>query len=498
MAEVAAPGSPRTANIDRKDWALAALLGLLTVALRLPFLSRYLFIWDSVNFALALEHFDVTQHRPHPPGYFYYVGLGRLLNALFNDANLSLALESVLLSALAVAALYLLGRAMFSRRSGLMAALLLVFSVTFWTYGEIALSYPALAFFSILVAYLTYRVLFHDERGLVVWVAVAYAIGGGFRPDLLLFLAPLWLASLTRASRLQAVASVLVALGGFLAWLLPTVLLSGGLVEYGRAFAAYFSVDVVERYAPTHRGLLGLGVNIRDTASYLFYALYAEAVLLVLALGWVALSKRRWWNPKALFLTGWIAPMLLFYILLHQGEPGYIFSLLPAFLLVTARFLDRVRWPLLPTRAATVVNYALLAVVLAANTGIFFLHPRLLTYQGLVRNDQHLGNTIAYVQTTHTPQEVVLLSYQSYKHWMYYLPAYPHNLWVDLFSRQERHFPIPNGVHTVLLTDQSLLRILDPKLGYQPVALGEDLFLYRLEVRPGQRLRYSGSLITLE
>ena len=477
---------------------MAVLLGLLTVALRLPFFSRYLFIWDSVNFALALERFDVTQHRPHPPGCFYYVSLGKLLNSLFHDANLSLVLESVLFSALAIGLLYLLGATMFSRRSGLLASLFLLFSVTFWTYGEIALSYPALAFFSILVAYLAYRVLFRGEGSLVLWLTLVYAIGGGFRPDLLFFLAPLWLACLAKASRPQVAVSVLVALGGFLAWFLPTALLSGGLVEYWRAFAAYFSVDVVERYVPTHRGLVGLGVNVRDTASYLFYALYAEAVPLALAAVWVSQRKARWRNAKALFLVGWVSPMLLFYLLFHQGEPGYIFSVLPAFLLVTARFLEQVRWPGLGASAAVGVSYGLVALVLVANIGVFFLHPRLLTYQGLRRSDQRLRSTIAYIQASHDPQAVVLLSYQSYKHWMYYLPAYPHNLWVDLFSRQERQFPIPNGGNAVLLTDQSLIRILAPGTPYQSVALGADLYLYRLEARPGQRLRYSGGFIALE
>jgi hypothetical protein len=257
------------------------------------------------------------------------------------------------------------------------AALLLVFSVTFWTYGEIALSYPSLAFFSTLVAYLAYRVLFRGELRLTTWLTLAYVTGAGFRPDLLFFLGPLWLACLTRTSRIQAMASAAVALGGTLACFLPTVVLSGGLQEYLRAFAAYFSVDVVERYAPTHRGPVGLMVNARDTASYLFYALYATVVPLMLTAGWVLLRKERWWNPKALFLAAWVLPMLLVYVLFHQGEPGYIFSVLPAFLLVTGRFLDRVRWPRLSSDSAVKVSYGLLALVLAANTASSsFIHDR--------------------------------------------------------------------------------------------------------------------------
>src|ERR1700722_1663574 len=57
--------------------------------------SHDLYDLDSVNFALAMERFDPRVHQPHPPGYFLYVCLGRLLNSLVHDANLALVLLSI-------------------------------------------------------------------------------------------------------------------------------------------------------------------------------------------------------------------------------------------------------------------------------------------------------------------------------------------------------------------------------------------------------------------
>jgi hypothetical protein len=44
----------------------------------LPYLASALEDIDSVNFALGIRDFDVARHRPHPPGYPVYIGLGKV------------------------------------------------------------------------------------------------------------------------------------------------------------------------------------------------------------------------------------------------------------------------------------------------------------------------------------------------------------------------------------------------------------------------------------
>jgi hypothetical protein len=43
-----------------------------------PYLAATLEDIDSVNFALGVRDFDVATHRPHPPGYPVYIGLGKV------------------------------------------------------------------------------------------------------------------------------------------------------------------------------------------------------------------------------------------------------------------------------------------------------------------------------------------------------------------------------------------------------------------------------------
>jgi hypothetical protein len=65
--------SPRRALV-----ALALAVGLA----HLPFIATSLEDIDSVNFALGLRDFDVADHRPHPPGYPVYIGLGKIVAAV--------------------------------------------------------------------------------------------------------------------------------------------------------------------------------------------------------------------------------------------------------------------------------------------------------------------------------------------------------------------------------------------------------------------------------
>src|SRR4030042_6644172 len=106
-------------NEDKiRDYVFLLGLFFITVFTRVPFGSRLLYHWDSIQFALALKKYDITLHQPHPPGYFLYVMLGRLLNLLINDANTVFVSISLIFSGLAVAPLYTLWKRIFAKKKG--------------------------------------------------------------------------------------------------------------------------------------------------------------------------------------------------------------------------------------------------------------------------------------------------------------------------------------------------------------------------------------------
>ncbi|MCA1724567.1 MAG: DUF2723 domain-containing protein [Thermomicrobia bacterium] len=469
-AERRAAGTVGAGIGRRADAMIAAAFALLTVATRLPFRSHRAFNWDAVNFVLALHDYDVRLHHPQPPGYPVFVAMGRVLQVVIPDPNNALVAVAMLLSAGAVAALYLLGRTLFGQATGIIAALSLLCSVTFWTNGAVALAYPSLALFTTLVALLAWRCQQHAMRIpilLPLALSAVYAIGGGFRPDLLLFLLPLWLFGHWRLPWRTIVLSGICVAVIVLAWFIPTIALSGGWSGYWKVFRAYTSNDVLRRYSVAENGPHALFVNIRDTTKYTGYALYALALPTAGAALWLVSQWRTVRDGRTavrlyIWLFGlWMSPMLLFYAWVHIGDPGYVFTFVPALLLIAARFtvaLPQVAERLHLGWLRRFVVPALMIAVIAANTGIFVFRPLPLTAHGIRQQDRTIDGKIAYVRAHGDPATTLLVAYESYRHWLLYLPDYRVQF-VDVTygTQADRTVTLPPGVTRAVLMDSTLL-----------------------------------------
>src|SRR5512135_268363 len=90
---------------------LVALIGIT----RVPMAPKQLFLFDNVNLALALDHFNPRAHQPQPPGYPAFVTQARLLRAVFETPEHTFLVCSLLAAVLAPFVLILLGSRMRSR-----------------------------------------------------------------------------------------------------------------------------------------------------------------------------------------------------------------------------------------------------------------------------------------------------------------------------------------------------------------------------------------------
>ena len=195
------------------------------------FRSRFLYDLDSVNFALGIGRFDPRTHQPHPPGYFLYVCLGRLINYLVHDANLALVLLSIAAGIASVVLIYLLALEWFGERTAVFAGLLFLFSPLAWFHGTVALTYGVEAFFSALMGYLCWRIDC-GKTNFILPAAILLGISAGVRPSSLLFLGPLFLYSL-RTAAIKKIQLGVIALGlTIVAWFLPMIWASGGFDSY--------------------------------------------------------------------------------------------------------------------------------------------------------------------------------------------------------------------------------------------------------------------------
>ncbi len=496
-------------EIFRNEPLRLVLLFLLGVLSRLPFVSQILYHWDSVNFALSLYHFDVAADQPQVPGYILYVMLGRLVNALVGDPQVALVGISLVSSGLAVVALYLLGRATFSRQTGLMAALFLASSPLFWFYGEVALPHSLDTLVVILVVWMLYQVVQGEVR-FALPAAVALAIAGGLRPQTQVFLTPLALFAAWRLGWRKALLAMVVM--GFvdLLWFVPLVWSVGGLVRYFEVFNV-FAGRFNETTSVFSGGAWGLQRNLRKLGMYTLYA-WSLAFIPAMIYGLLRvpralklLRRRRFW-----FLLLWIVPSTLYYTFVHMGQQGLVFVFLPALLLISAESLRRL------TESRRAVQWGVTGGLVALQATIFLAFPtyplggdrfKILTWQTIRQHDQYYQERLEVVRRRFPPDQTVVMG-AAWRHLEYYLNDYPlirfsvipkwelgegrameTRRGVEVFSLPDllgQPSP-PEGVSYLVLFDDRLLPFLDtPQRALQvPLPGGGDLTYLALD--PGER-----------
>ena len=380
------------------SWRFALLFLALGIVTRLPFQTDHLWAHDSVLYERAIERFAPLEQRPQPPGYLYYVLLIRAVDALTGDANRAMTLVSLFADAAAVALLYLLAARLYDERTARISALFLLSAVTFWAYAGVAYPYTLLAALSIACALLFWRAAAAAEgrgRALVV-ASAAWAIAIGFRSDLAIFLAPVWLIAAWVTSLSAALIGALTVVTGGVVWYAASAFADGGFAAFSEALRVQGQF-VDERYSifGTY-GLRALSANAYELGRFLGRALYflaplIAAVPLSAAARHIELAVRR----RVLFVVAWTLTPLLIYLPIHSGEYGYVFSMLPGLCVIAARgAIALARGMRMPRTLPWVVG----AVVLA-NGALFLVSDTPLSATDIKRHDLGVTERYAFLQS---------------------------------------------------------------------------------------------------
>jgi hypothetical protein len=451
---------------------VAVFLGVLGVISRWPVRARVLPTWDAIQFALALDEFDVVRHQPHPPGYILYVLLGRAVDQVVGDPPTSLAVLAALASGVTLVVLYRLGLRLYDRPTALLATAGLLVSPLFWFYGLVGLSYAAEAALVTLVVLAAWLASRGDRRALVL-STVALALAAGVRQSILPLLLPLWLLAAWRGlgRRWQPMALLLLLMSLVIGlWLVPLVVSAGGPTAYLGASLELFDSTVRGtsvmggRWLPnlerlTEASLLGLGLFLP----------------VLVAAGVVAIRRGLPGRPRAWLFLAWGLPPLLVYALVHVGQYGYLLTVLPAAYLLVARALvagQRRLEPRLGPGPAWTATAGAVAVILAVHASFALAAPRLdvrfpetpprglarwqgelaaryrfalwpHTVPGLRDTETVIATYIEAVRSRFEPAGTLLVtelgnprSYPWFRHVSYYLPEYRTlHLRIGAFSR---------------------------------------------------------------
>jgi len=394
------------------SWRVALALFGLALLTRLPFATTNLYAPDSVLYGRGMEMFDPFDHRPQPPGYLWYVLVLRAVDLATHDPNRAMTIVSALAGAATVALVYLLTARLYDERTAKVSALFILTAVTFWAYGGVAYPYTLLAALTTLCALLFWRAVdpaqSRPRRGLGLVVAsVAWGLAIGFRSDLAIFLAPLWLLAATRATIPTAaisagVAAVLVGL-----WVFASALADGGLARFLEAVTIQ-SKFIDDRYSVFGNGPIAIYRNAYELGRFLGRGLYLLIPLVAATL--ISVEARRvemrdrW---RTAFMVLWTFAPLPFYVFVHVGEYGYIFSMLPGLVIIAARGAIALAKGL---RMPRTFKWIVAAVVLG-NAAIFLLSDTPISARDIARHDRGIDEKIAYLASFAPESTQVVTAY---------------------------------------------------------------------------------------
>jgi hypothetical protein len=466
------------------DVSIALGLFVVTLLLRIPFRSQVLHHWDSVNFALALDHFDVRLHQPHPPGTFViYVMLGRLFNVLLHDPNDSLVWLSVIFSGLGTVALFLLSKEWFGRKVGLSTALLTIVSPLIWFHSEVALSYMLEFFWVLLVVYSCYKLQTKSWWALLA-SALLIGMAGGIRPNTPVFLFPLWVMGIIihKYPLKSVLLALLVVALGVLVWAVPMVALSGGLMEYIQIMRWWQNQHMEESAS-----LSGVASDVIRLGTYIIYALGLGLVPLLVAaarrrLDIVRSLKRDW---RAQVLAGWVLPGAAYFAVIHLRQPGHTFTIQPALLILTGLAIVSCARMTGPFRRNVWISVMIITVI--ANLLFFWIGPTYLfgdtrmlfttpTWNTIHDYDSYVTSRLKVIRETFPPQgTAVVASGRNFRLPDFYLSDFQ----LPSLSHLIKMSPVTlaDPIHTLVFFDDSVFSELGTSVSAQSVPLpgGENL-----------------------
>lgn len=358
----------------RRTLFASAGLALATLAMRLAVVGQRPTEWDSVQFVLGVDRFDVRQDSPHPPGYYLYVVAGRAVRALTPlDTNHSLVLVAALASAALVVVTYLVGRELGGEWLGFGAAALVATCPFVWFYGSIAGTYGFDALVGVTLVLLAVRARPGSRHA--VQGAGLLGFAAGFRPTMVVMFAVVLLVVAGRSIRdWRSTAKALAAgVGGLLAWFVPMLLEQpGGLTAWPLAVSTMFSnaAKLTSLLTSSPQGWTNAARTLAATAVAIGPALVVGAIALPICLLRGARPDGSRHNGRVvLVLLAAAAPGLVFIALTHFGKVGYVLAFVPPLILLSLLPAARI------TGGGRIVVGVVIAVMAVVNVQRFLVAP---------------------------------------------------------------------------------------------------------------------------
>ncbi|MDD3284854.1 MAG: DUF2723 domain-containing protein [Patescibacteria group bacterium] len=435
-------------RINTKNNILSIIiLSIITIITRIPFVSKYLFEWDSVQFALGMENFNIIHHQPHPPGYFFYIYSAKLLNFLIKNPNYSLIAVNIILCVVAAIIFFIICNKIFQNKLiSFFASIIFITNPFVWFHSEFANVYMIDCLFSLIYFYLSY-LIFIEKKNYTYLFSFLFAIGIGFRQSLIIFFSPLYIFSIIyfllyhKRSIKKILINIIIFVVTNLFWILPTIYLSGGFAEFWNVTKFQYSSTSSQTSIFNLNKLL---TTAKQTFNTIKLFLYSGGIISFILLYYIILRKIKFAKKTKILLLLWFLPSFLFYCLIHLGKVGYIMTIAPIIPIVGI-------WIIYTTKSLT-KKYIIIFIIIIIQL-IFFLFdlepkntklnhllinvsPYKINTQTIKYNDSRLREIITSLEK-YDPKDTIILSegdspyimqrtnfIKDIRHLNYYLPQH--------------------------------------------------------------------------
>jgi hypothetical protein len=284
------------------------------------------------------------------------------------------------------------------------------------------------------------------------------------------------------------------------------VLLSGGWSGYIKTLSEYAEVWGPPLDAGAVSFLVRVGGNVAELTGYAARSVGPVwGALLVLAPGRVLWPRVLASEPRLQLLVVLGAPAILFYVIVHIGNLGYLLSVLPVLAMVESltavELADELALALRPLRNLRIdlagpSSATLIGLSCLAESAMFVFSRGPVSWAEIRDVDTRLSVTRPYL-AKHDPSTTLVLAYDHFAQLQYYLTDYKQRqhirslndfLGPDTQPTNRRELVVPPNIKRVVLADLNL-DMADRPTGLQRLDLGRGTWLYEGSVAAGDAVR---------
>lgn len=354
-------------NKDVQSLVLGGLVIAFSLFLYLLTLPQYLASWDSIQFALGLEEFNIEMHMPHPPGYIGHMGIAWLFSLLGVEIDRSVQLASIVETTLASVIILFLGKNLSGRIGGLIASLLFASHPVTWFYAISGESYGAEALFSSLLFHVGIRINKGSHPYEIFLFFALLGVAGGFRQNLLLYFFPFAVYCIYKVGCLQAFYGLVGACIGLICWLAPLLLLAGGIEKIAMVFFSQFFDVVAAQYSLIMNAEHGFIFNFNRLWRFLLGGISIGGGVGLLFFFINIRKEEIRYIMRFLF---WLIPPFIWFFFMFIFKQGHLLIVIPVICLFGGMGLSRI-FESIPM----VFRYMIPILAIFTNIGMFLSPP---------------------------------------------------------------------------------------------------------------------------